>query len=129
MVIVDTSVIIDHLRRSAEDSVLIKLFENHAGQIFAVSVVTVQELYEGRSTRDEMKENRLLATLGSFEILPYNAEIAKMAGKIARDLANPIDFADAAIAATVIANNGELFTLNEKHFKDISGLELMDFKK
>ncbi len=125
MVILDTSVIIDHLRRRPEESLLIKLFESHSEQSFGVSVISIQELYEGKSTKDELEENHLLSTLGSMEILPYNLDISKMAGKIARDSKIPIDFADAAIAATTIASGGELFTLNEKHFKDIPDLEMI----
>ena len=124
MVILDTSVIIDHLRRPLEESILIKLFNDRPGESFGISVLSIQELYEGRSTRDEIKENHLLSTLGSLEILPYNTETAKIAGKIARDLKNPIDFATGAIAATVITSGGELFTLNEKHFKQIPNLNL-----
>jgi|SRR3990170_727368 len=125
MVILDTSVIIDHLRRPPKASFLIKLFESRPQQIFGVSVVAIQELYEGKSTKDEIKENHLLSILGTLEILPYNTEVAKLAGKIARDSAIPIDFADAAVAATAIISDGELFTLNEKHFKNIPDLELV----
>lgn len=126
MVILDTSIIIDHLRRPPEESVLIQLFEHHTGETFGISVVTIQELYEGKSTRDERKEHHLLSTLGSLEILPYNTEVAKIAGKIARDVTHPIDFADAAIAATAITSGGALCTLNEKHFKNIPHLELVE---
>lgn len=125
MVILDTSVIIDHLRKLPQESILIKLFEKYTDQTFGISVITVQELYEGESTRDEIKENHLLSTLGSLEVLPYNTEVAKLAGKIARDSKDPIDFADAAIAGTAITNEAELYTLNEKHFKDIPNLDLL----
>ncbi len=124
MVVLDTSVIVDHLRRPAEESILIKLLESNINQTFAISVVSIQELYEGESTKNEVKENHLLSTLSSLEILPYNTEVAKIAGKIARDLPNSIDFADAAIAATAINSASELVTLNEKHFKDIPSLDL-----
>lgn len=124
MVILDTSVIIDHLRRPPEESILINLLERNVGQTFATSVISIQELYEGESTKNEIKESHLLSTLGSLEILPYSTEVAKMAGKIARDLPNPIGFADAAIAATAINSASELVTLNEKHFKNIPTLDL-----
>lgn len=124
MVIVDTSVIIDHLRRAAADSSLVKFFEANSDQRLAISVVTIQELYEGKSTRDEVKEGSLLAVLGLFEVLGYNAEIATEAGKIARDMVGEIDFADAVIAATAIMNKADVWTLNKKHFEGIPGIEL-----
>lgn len=128
MVIVDTSVVIDHLRRPPQQSVLIKLFESNFKETFAVSVITIQELYEGKSTRDEVHENHLLSTLGRLEILQYNTDTARLAGRIARDSKNPVDFADAAIAATTVANGARLATLNQKHFKDIPELELMELQ-
>jgi len=124
MVILDTSVIIDHLRRPAEESVLVKLYKKSTDQIFGISVVSVQELYEGKSTKDATKESQLLSVLGLLEVLPYNLEVAKLAGEIARDAKRPIELADAAIAATVILNEAELYTLNTKHFGVIPGLRM-----
>lgn len=95
-------------------------------ETFGISVVSVQELYVGRSTKDEAKERQLLSTLGSLEILSYNLEVAKLAGMIARDSKDLVDFADAAIAATTIAAGGKLFTLNKKHFKGILNLSLFN---
>lgn len=125
MVVLDTSVIIDHLRQSPEKSKLIKLAKAHPKESLAVSVVTIQELYEGESTRDKQKEEHLLATTGSLEILTYSFEIAKRAGELARDLSHPIGLADAAIAATTIINGAQLYTLNKKDFEGIKNLELI----
>ena len=61
-----------------------------------------------------------------MNILPYSYEVAQMAGRIARDHKQPIEFPDAAIAATAIVNNASLFTLNQKDFKGIKELELME---
>ncbi|PJE62772.1 hypothetical protein COU88_03265 [Candidatus Roizmanbacteria bacterium CG10_big_fil_rev_8_21_14_0_10_39_6] len=122
MVILDTSVIIDHLRRSVEESVLVKLFERYPSETFALSVISVQGLYEGMSTKNEKKENYMLSTVSTLEIVPYTVDIATKAGKIARDLETPIDLADAAIAATCIQNDVPLYTLNTKHFRTIPTL-------
>ncbi len=105
-------------------SVLINVFEAHPEESIATSVISLQELYEGESTRDDQKEQYLLSTLGSLEILPYTTEIATLAGKLARDAKQPMEFADAAIAATAIVNEAELFTLNQKHFVGIPDLKL-----
>jgi len=123
MVVVDTSVIIDHLRQPPEKSKLIKLFESYPNENFGVSVISIQELYEGKSTKDLEKENHLLSTLSSFEILDYTMDVAKSAGLIARDLDKPLDLADAAIAATAILNGAKLSTLNKKDFQGIKDLE------
>lgn len=126
MVVVDTNVIIDHLRQflNNKNSVLIEFKKDNPGKKLAISVITVQELYEGRSTRDRLKEQQLLAVLSIFTVLPYDFETAQKAGALARDLANPIELADAAIAATALLNNAKLFTLNHKHFSAIKNLQL-----
>ena len=123
MVVLDTSVIIDHLRQRPENSIFIKLAEKISVDSLAISMVTIQELYEGKSTKDQDAENFLLVTLSRLKILPYNYDVAELAGKLARDQ-KPIEFADSAIAATAIINGAQLFTLNQKDFKAISDLEL-----
>ncbi len=125
MVVLDTNIIIDHLRQSKDKrSALIRLVEKKPKETLALSVVSVQELYEGKSTRSNSKEQFLLATIAPLKILPYTYKVAKLAGEIARDLARPIELADAAIAATTILNNAQLSTLNKKDFQKIKNLDL-----
>lgn len=127
MVILDTSVVIDHLRRPPKQSHLYKLRKRILKETFALSIVSVQELYEGQSTKVEQKEQTMLATIGPLKIVPYTYDVAQLAGEIARDLRRPIDFADAAIAACAIVNGGQLATLNKKDFLGIDNLELFNF--
>lgn len=124
MVIVDTNIIIDHLRRPEKSaSLLTTTIKTHTTELFALSLLTIQELFEGRSTRDEEKETHLLSIITSFTLLPYTFQIAEYAGKINRDLQNPIGIADAAIAATAITYQSPLFTLNQKDFQSIPRLQ------
>lgn len=128
MVILDTNIIIDHLRRSgARKSILEKLAKEPHQEALSVSIISVQELYEGQSTLKEEKEKDLFATMSPLALLPYTFEVAKLAGEIARDHRTGIDLADAAIAATTIINNGQLLTLNKKDFQGIKDLEFFDF--
>lgn len=125
MVILDTSIIIDHLRRSqGKRTSLMSLAGKVTKENLAISTITVQELYEGQSTKDKGHETYLLATITPLKILPYTYEIAQLAGEIARDLKQSIEFTDAAIAATAIINGALLATLNKKHFQNIKDLEL-----
>ncbi len=126
MVILDTNIIIDHLRQSkTKNSILLDLAQKKPKEILAISILTVQELYEGQSTKNKTAEQFLLATITPLKILPYTYETAKLAGQIARDSKNPIQLADAAIAATTILNGGELLTLNKKDFQNIKKLNLL----
>ncbi len=88
-------------------------------ETLAISIISIQELYEGRSTKDEKKEQYLLATISPLKILPYSYDIAKLAGEIARDLERPIELADATIAATTILNGCSLMASNTKDFVGI----------
>lgn len=126
MVIFDTNIIIDHLRQEkTTETHLLKFVKEKPKQSLALSIISIQELYEGKSTKKENKEHFLLSTIAPLKILPYTYEVAQFAGEIVRDLNNSIEFADTAIAATAIINNCKLFTLNKKHFEKIKELELI----
>lgn len=124
MVIIDTSVVIDHLRQKTKDSFLHKLAVKHKNQL-AISVITLQELYEGQSTKDQIKENYMLSILTPLKILPYTEEVAKLAGMLARDNQTSADLADLAIAATAIVYKTQLATLNTKDFANIKDKDLI----
>ena len=125
MVVLDTNIIIDHLRSSASrQTALMKIVAEHPKTTLALSLLSVQELYEGKSTLQEEREKDLLSTISPLKLLPYTYEVAKLAGVIARDSSKPMELADAAIAATAILNHAELYTLNQKDFEEVEDLEL-----
>jgi tRNA(fMet)-specific endonuclease VapC len=126
VVVLGTNIIIDHLRQqNAEtESMLLTIAKHSPKQVLALSIMTIQELYEGRSTRDPQTEQYLLATISPLRILPYTYEIAQRAGELARDLGRPIELADACLAATAIVNGATLYTANTKDFRGIPGLRL-----
>lgn len=124
MVILDTNVLIDHIRRpKGVDSHLVKLIEKLPQEELVISAIVIQELYSGLSSRT-YKHQIFIAIISSFRVLPYNNRVAQMAGEIIRDSQRSIEFADAAIAATAILNKVPLFTLNKKDFQDIRNLKL-----
>lgn len=123
MVVLDTNIVIDHLRRPAGVTVLTQFMQRHPQEELAISTITIQELYEGKSTVIKDRERDLLASLAPFEILAYSHEVAEAAGKICRDTTKQYDFPDAAIAATCLVNHCALATLNKKDFSGIEGLE------
>jgi len=130
MVILDTNIIIDHLRQPPEkDTQLKRIVRENPKEQLAISVISIQELYEGKSTKDKEAEKLLLATITPLKTLPYTYDIAQLAGKLTRDSKKTIQFADTAIAATAIINSGQLFTLNKRHFQGIKGLELLDLAR
>lgn len=126
MVILDTSILIDHLRQNhSPDSHFSKFIRSYPQEKLAVSLISIQELFAGQSTLKNEVSEAILAIISKHTILPYTFEAAKRAGEMQRDLANQIEFADAAIAATAILNKAPLCTLNKKDFKGIKGLKLI----
>lgn len=124
MVVVDTNIIIDHLRLPpGSETHFSKILKLKPDEIFCISVISIQELYQGKTSLEFSRENDILKTLAVLEILPYDFTTAKRAGGITRDSKNPIGLADAAIAATAIINNAKLATLNKKDFQGIKALE------
>lgn len=125
MVIVDTSIIIDHLRLPhGSETLFLKILKLNPDDVFGISIISIQELYQGKTSLEIPRENDILKTLNKLKILPYDFKTAKLAGGITRDAKNPVGFADAAIAATTIINHAKLATLNTKDFAGIRDLEL-----
>ncbi len=124
MVILDTNIIIDHLRLgNPANSIFANIMNKHPKKDLAISIITVQELYGGQSTRENEVGRAIIGMISQLKILPYTHDVAKYAGEIARDLNSPISLADAAIAATTLLNKARLLTLNKKDFQGIKNLE------
>lgn len=109
-VLVDTDVLIDHLRGS-------RRFQPPDGHI-SYSVVTRSELYEGRAADEE----RIDTLLGPFLEIEVDRAIAMRAGRLRRSM--PIRMPDALIAATAIERSLALLTRNRKDFQAVPGLAL-----
>jgi len=123
MVILDTNIIIDHLRQPVQDTALKQIVKKELTQNLAISIITVQELFEGLSTKNPAKKNSMLRTIKPLKKLPYNFKTAQKAGILIRDSKIQIEFADAAIAATCLSYEAKLLTFNKKHFAQIPDIQ------
>jgi hypothetical protein len=123
-IIVDTDVIVDFLRGYAK---AVSYLENHSAEIVLSSIV-VAELYAG--VRDDERA-RLDDFVSLFPVLPITSEIAKAGGLFKRDYHKSygIGLADALMAATAVAENAELKTLNTKHYPMLKGLKAPYIKR
>ena len=125
MVVVDTSIIIDHLRQQDRPhSKLAELIAKFPDETWTISMITVQELYTGKSAATAKNEIIIIETIQPFEILEYSKAVAKTAGALVRENKS-LTFADAAIAATAIKNHASIATINQKDFEKIPGLTLL----
>lgn len=115
MVILDTNIIIDHLRSgSGKDTWLRKLVEKEGYKSLSLSIISIQELFSGTSTRVELMKENLLATIAPIQLLPYTFAIAQYAGVLIGDAKQTCTFVDAAIVATALVHDIELISLDKK---------------
>jgi predicted nucleic acid-binding protein len=121
MIVVDTSVLIDHLRGDprARDALKSAISSRH--RLFA-SVMTKVEVLAGMRPAEETRTRALLDLL---EWVPVSDSIAERAGELARSYlqSHPgVDTVDYVIAATSEHLEAKLWTLNAKHFPMFSKL-------
>lgn len=114
-VVVDTSILIDHLRGDvrARDALVGALESN---QWLIASVMTKVEVLAGMRRGEERATQRLLTL---FHWVPVDEAIADLAGQMAHQYlrSHPgVDAVDFVIAATVEAADADLWTRNLNHF-------------
>lgn len=119
-VIVDTSVIVDFLRTKSLQSVYVKVKKN-SDVIF--SLITVAELYSGKSVQEEGLERKTLEKIiHGAEIGIPDLQFAERVGKLRARY--KVSLADAFIAVLALDYNVPLATLDKKAFGKIKGLKL-----
>jgi predicted nucleic acid-binding protein len=114
-ILVDTSVMIDHLRRH-EGARAALTGARAAGERMIASVLSKIEVLSGVRDGEERATDELLRV---FEWIDVDDELAGRAGAIARAFVRShpgVDPVDYAIAATVERFDARLWTRNRKHF-------------
>ncbi|MGM0454329.1 MAG: type II toxin-antitoxin system tRNA(fMet)-specific endonuclease VapC [Thermodesulfobacteriota bacterium] len=125
--LIDTNICI-YIMNQRPREILDKCRQFQPGDI-AVSAITVSELQYGaaKSSSPSKNQARLDEFLLPFEILPYDAEVAKAYGTIRSRLekqgksTGPLDF---LIAAHALSRDLILVTNNEKEFAGIQNLRI-----
>ena len=123
-ILVDTSVIIDFLRRKdKEKSYFYKIFEDGV-YVPVLSLVVVSELWAGKSMASKVSRKKVEKLLERCEIVFPTVDSAKRVGELLRSVNYEVSFQDVSIAVDAIENNLELLTMNKKDFEKIDGLKL-----
>lgn len=124
-IVVDTSVIIDGIRRG--DGWWFDLQDKAIrGEVSLLCpVVVLTELWAGKSMAQSRAVKAMKQMLSVTEKKNITIEMAVEAGNIIRNY-GLIGF-DAIIAAMTIVSGAELATLNAKHFEKVKGLKLCTF--
>ena len=124
MILCDTDIVIELYRNNNRIiSELKKLGQDN----IAISIVTVGELFFGALNKSELK--KIEKDVKSLSVKNIDEEISVLFYNLMNQysLSHKLGIPDALIAATAIANNLELFTLNLKHFAYIPELRLYKF--
>jgi predicted nucleic acid-binding protein len=110
--LLDTDVLIDYLRGQASAQ---RLFEALPDDC-AVSAISVAELHVG--LREGAERKALDALLDTFALIDLSPVIAAQGGLLRRDWgkSHGCGLNDALLAATALATQRVLLTLNAKHF-------------
>ena len=124
VVLLDTSVLIDFFRKQNKRNSF--FYSLSAKKIkFTVSTITRFEVFAGQSNS---QNSFWLNFYKNVKILDFDDNCAFHAGKIVKQLKQEnkmIEIADIFIAATALANNLPMATLNIKHFNRIDKLEVI----
>ncbi|QDP98092.1 type II toxin-antitoxin system VapC family toxin [Microlunatus elymi] len=122
MIILDTSVLIDHLRGVA-DARRAMTSAVERGDLLAASVLTKVEVLAGMRAGEETQTRILLDSLRWVEVTDAIAERAgALAGHFLRSHPG-VDPVDYVIAATAQQLNARLWTMNLKHFPMFGDLQ------
>jgi predicted nucleic acid-binding protein len=122
MILVDSDVLIAHLRGAIEARDWMLQSRRLAGQL-ATSVVSVVEVAGGMRSQERQEVGRLFASLRT---LPANDRVAWRAAELMRSYRRShagISLGDYLVAATAQIEGCELATLNVRHFPMFPGLQ------
>ncbi len=117
--LLDTDVMVDFLRGHPKAVAFVK---THFNRII-LSTIVVAELYAG--VRDDDEQSKLDELMSIFPVIPITSGIARSGGLYKRDFfkSHGVGLADAIIAATALAEQAELKTLNTKDYPMLKSLK------
>lgn len=123
-VLIDTSIVIEYLRKqNKQKSILYNIVNSYD---LCLSTIVEFELYTGVTDAQKRRDVQEVLTWGI--VLPLTSDIAQAAATIYQQLRAKnqlIDIRDILIAATAIAHDLPLMTLNTAHFNRIDGLQFL----
>ena len=127
MILVDTDILID-AARCIEDAVnCLQQIEDSSS--LAISAVTQMELIIGCRNKKELKS--LEHFLQRFELISLNEQISDTAAALLKTyrLNHGLLIADALIAATAVVSSSHLVSKNQKDYRFIEELDLIEYPK
>ncbi|MBP9718968.1 MAG: type II toxin-antitoxin system VapC family toxin [Candidatus Levybacteria bacterium] len=124
--ILDTSILIDYLRRGKAGKQIFDALEEEKAYLFIPTVV-IYELFSGKSSKTSSVKEEINLLIGNFKKVDLTEKIAKAAGELYRDTGKTFSAQDYIIAASALEIEATVVTLNTKHFSQIPNLKLFAF--
>jgi len=121
--VVDTSVLIDHLRGGNTWGRLLTKIDGEDIELF-IATVAIFELFSGTSSKETSAMLKINKLLKNFQKIELTEKIAMWAGELYRDVDKTLQVPDYIIAASCLSIEGTIVTLNRKHFEQIPHLDL-----
>ena len=121
MILCDTNILIEFYKNN---TAIIQELRQIGSQNLAISVITRAELYYGAINKNELK--RIQKHLDLLQNIPIDRSISEQFIQLMANysLSHKLTIPDALIAATALANDLELYTLNIKDFRFIENIRL-----
>ena len=119
-VLIDTDILVDHLRgvKRAKE-VILKVKERKI--VGYLSAITEAELLSGKECKKLDKKREIEELVGLFIKININNKIAKKAGEFKRNYQVPL--IDSIIAATAFYQKAIIWTRNLKHYSKITEIK------
>ena len=121
MILVDSDILIEHLRGKAEARDWLVRARNSSGPL-AISVVSLTEIAGGMRSPERREVMRLLGSMQRFEVTEQVAWRASTLMRQHRRSHSAIGLGDYLIAATALTEGPELASLNVRHYPMFKGL-------
>jgi predicted nucleic acid-binding protein len=121
-VILDTNILIEILKGERRTITKVESMKRE----LCISSITAMELYYGALNKAEV--NKLEKFILLFTLIYPDDILSRKAMELIKQYAksHSLDIPDSLIAATALTQNCELFTCNQKDFRYIDGLKLME---
>ena len=126
MILCDTNILIEFYKNNP--AVVQELREIGPDQL-AVSAITQAELYFGALNKEELKQIKQHLSLLWQLSIDDTISVVFLQLMETYSLSHKLSIPDALIAATALAHDVELYTLNTKDFQFISNLQLYQVVK
>lgn len=127
MILLDTSVLVEHFRKKEKTNTFLYELSGNQSE-FAISTISHYEILAGSNDVQTPFWEELFTTLVIF---PFDVACSEQTARIYKYLkakGRLIELADLAIAATAIAYQLPLATLNTKHFLRVEELNVISPK-